>query len=195
LRTYEALYIVTPEVEDDNIQTIADKTATLVTDNEGTIVRSEIWGRRKMAYDVNKHSEGIYVLLRFTANPDFILKMERVFKLDETVIRYSIKHFNAHELRAEAEQQKRREEEILNGRARGHDDDDDDDDYRPARRAPRPPRVDQEQAPKAVAEAAAPAAVAVAETATPAAVAAPETPDAVVETPAAEPESVTEETN
>lgn len=185
MRTYEALYIVSPEVEDDDIQTIADKTAALVTDNGGTIVRSEIWGRRKLAYIVKKHSEGHYVLLRFTADPEFIAKLERDFKLDESVIRYSIKHFSAHELRVEAEQQKRREEEIASGRTKGHDDDDDDDDYRPPRRAPRAPQAEAPSTDAAPEAAEAPELVT--ETAA-------EAPEVVAET-AAVSESVTEETN
>ena len=135
LRTYEALYIVTPNADDDGIQTIAKDVESLVTKNDGTIVRSEIWGRRKLAYEVKKHSEGNYILLRFSANPDFIARLENYFKLSEMIIRYSIVHFDEHTLRLEAEQQERREEELRNGgvRSRGRrgDDDDDDDDLEP----------------------------------------------------------------
>ncbi len=130
MRTYEALYIVSPEVDDDGIQTIVTDVETLVTKNGGTIVRSENWGRRKMAYIVKKHTEGNYVLLRFTANPEFVARLEGYFKLSEAIIRYLVVYFDEHTLQLEAEQQRRREEEIRAGamsRRRSEDDDDEDD--------------------------------------------------------------------
>ena len=56
MRTYEALYIVRPDVEDEQIQTIAKEVETLVTEEGGAIVRSEIWGKRRLAYDVKQFS-------------------------------------------------------------------------------------------------------------------------------------------
>ena len=87
MRTYEALYIVHPEVKDDEIQTIAKNVETLVTDNGGAIVRSEIQGRRKLAYEVKRCTEGCYVLLRFQSGPEFITRLETYFRLTENIIR------------------------------------------------------------------------------------------------------------
>src|SRR5690606_32421480 len=102
-------------------------TENLVTGVGGEIVRSEIWGRRKMAYEVKRFSEGNYILLRFTAPPDFVAKLESTFKLNESIIRYLVVHFDEHTLRLEEEQQKRRKEELARSAARADDDDDDDD--------------------------------------------------------------------
>jgi small subunit ribosomal protein S6 len=134
LRTYEALYIISTSIEDDGIQTIVNDVESLVTKQGGTIVRSENWGRRKMAYEVKKQSEGNYVLLRFQASPEFVARLESYFKLSEAIIRYIVVHFDEHTLQLEAEQQRRREEEIRAsavGRRRGDDDDDDEDDDDP----------------------------------------------------------------
>lgn len=130
MRTYEALYIVSPEIDDDGIQTVVTEVESLVTKHGGTIVRSETWGRRKLAYEVNRHAEGSYVLMRFTAGPEFVARLESHFKLVEAIIRYLVVHFDEHTLQLEAEQQRRREEEIRAGAAgrRREDDDDDDDD-------------------------------------------------------------------
>lgn len=136
MRTYEALYIVSPELADDAIQTVAQEVEGLVTKNGGTIVRSEIWGKRKLAYVVKKQTEGCYVLLRFTAEPDFIARMTTSFRLSETIIRFLITHFDEHTLRLEADQQHRKEEELrasaAKGREDGDDEDDMDDDYAPS---------------------------------------------------------------
>jgi len=151
LRTYEALYIVMPDVEDDGIQTVDKAVQSLITESGGSIVRSEIWGKRKLAYTVKKQTEGTYILVRFDAEPDFIAKLEQWYRLSEAVLRYQVVHFDEHTLRIEAEQQRRREEDLRNSAAsasRRDDDDDDDGPRRPRRRyedddeddAPRRPR-------------------------------------------------------
>jgi small subunit ribosomal protein S6 len=135
VRTYEALYIVHPEVKDDEIQTIAKNVETLVTDNGGAIVRSEIQGKRKLAYEVKRCTEGCYVLLRFQAEPPFITKLETYFRLTEAIIRSLVVYFDEHTLRLEAEQEKRRQLELQAGAAaRSLDDEEDDDDDRGRRR-------------------------------------------------------------
>lgn len=125
MRTYEALYIASPEMEEGDIQTLSQEVEGLVTASGGAIVRSEIWGKRKLAYLVKKYSEGNYILLRFQANPDFIQKLELWFKLNDAVIRYMVLLFDEHMLRAEVEQARRKEEDLRRSAA-GRDDDDED---------------------------------------------------------------------
>lgn len=137
MRTYEALYIIDPTLEDDAIQTVAKEVEDLVTNQGGAIVRSETWGRRKLAYIVKKHTDGFYVLLRLTANPDFVKKLESYYKLSESILRYHIVYFDEHTLKLEAEQQRRNLEEARNAANRSRDDDDDDDDPVPAGRRSR----------------------------------------------------------
>lgn len=137
LRTYEALYIINPTLDDDAIQTVAKEVEDLVTNQGGAIVRSEIWGRRKLAYMVKKHTDGFYVLLRFTATADFVKKLETYYKLSESILRYHIVYFDEHTLKLEAEQQRRNLEEARNAANRSRDDDDDDDDPVPAGRRSR----------------------------------------------------------
>lgn len=141
MRTYEALYIVSPELADDVIQTVAQEVDSLVQKHGGDIVRSEIWGRRKLAYVVKKQTEGCYVLLRFTATPECIARLTAHFRLSESIIRFLITHFDEHTLRLEDEQAKRKEEELRAGAAKGRDDsddeDDEDDDYMPSSRGRR----------------------------------------------------------
>lgn len=126
LRTYEALYIIRPDISDDEIQTVAQKVETLVTDNEGSIVRSEVWGKRRLAYEVKTFTEGCYVLLRFQAPPQLIARLEASFRLNEQVIRNLIVHFDDHTLRLEEEQARRKEEEAERtiSRSRSREDDD-----------------------------------------------------------------------
>lgn len=148
MRTYEALYIVVPDLEDDAIQTIVKEVESLVENNGGTIVRSETWGRRKLAYPVKKHSDGCYVLLRFQASPEVLPRLDNYFRLSEQVIRNMTVYFDEHTLRLEAEQQRRKEEEIHFGAAnrnRRDDDDDDDDDPVPVASGRRGRRRDEDE--------------------------------------------------
>lgn len=134
MRTYEALFILHPETAEEAAQTIATEVETLITDNGGAIVRSEIWGKRRLAYQVEGHSEGIYVLIRFESDPAFQLKLEQSFRLNETVFRFIVVLFDVRTLRLEIEQAKRNEA-ILAAQSSSRDDDDDYDRTRRSARA------------------------------------------------------------
>ena len=153
MRTYEALFIVKPDQSDDEVQTIATEVEGLVTEAGGAIVRSEIWGKRRLAYDVSGSNEGIYVLLRFDSEPTFVDKLESYFRLSEVIVRHLVKYFDAKTLRLEAEQAKRTEEQLAARAAAGpgRRDDDDDDPPMPRRSTPRAaaPSATEDAAPKA----------------------------------------------
>lgn len=138
MRTYEALYIVSPELDDSAIQTVVADVEKLITSNGGTIVRSDVWGKRKLAYTIKKHVEGVYVVLRFEANPEFIKRFEQQLRLMDPIIRYMTLYLDEQTLKLEAEQQRQYEEALRASAARrsreDDDDDDDDDDERPTRR-------------------------------------------------------------
>jgi small subunit ribosomal protein S6 len=131
LRTYEALFIVQPNATDDEVQTIAKGVETLITDDGGVIVRSEIWGKRRLAYEVKGFAEGIYVLVRFESEASIIKKLDTHFHLNEEVIRYLNVLFDEKTLRMEAKQLQQNEAQ-LEKRSQSDGDDDDDDD-RPRR--------------------------------------------------------------
>ena len=135
MRTYEALYIVKPDLKDDEIQTIAKDVENLVTSSGGAIVRSETWGKRKMAYEVERYTEGVYILLRFQSPAAFVGKLANHFRLTESVIRDIIVYFDEKTLRLEEEQKRRTEAELRASAARSaeRDEDDEEDDRRPPR--------------------------------------------------------------
>lgn len=129
MRTYEALYIINPELDDNAIQTITADVEQLITTNGGSIVRSDVWGKRKLAYTIQKHTEGVYVVLRFQANPEFIKRLEQQLKLNESVIRYMVLYLDEKTLKLEEQQQQQYEEDLrLSAARRSRQDDDEDDD-------------------------------------------------------------------
>lgn len=131
MRTYEALYIVRPDRSDDEVQTIAKQVEDMVTAAGGAIVRSEIWGKRRLAYEVAHFTEGHYVLLRFESEPAFIARLESYFRLEEPIIRSLVVYFDEKTLRLEEEQKKRTEELIRASASRRSQEDDEEDDEPP----------------------------------------------------------------
>jgi len=87
-REYELIYIVRPDVEDDEALKVQEKITGVITDLKGTVLRVDDWGVRKLAYDIAKYGKGRYVLVNFLTQPDAINEMERLIRIDERVIRF-----------------------------------------------------------------------------------------------------------
>jgi small subunit ribosomal protein S6 len=85
---YESTFIIQGSLEDDAADTIVQKAEDTITKNGGTLIETERWGRRKLAYDIEKETSGHYVSLHFTAPGTVIAKLERVYQLDEQVMRW-----------------------------------------------------------------------------------------------------------
>jgi len=88
-REYEALYIIDPRIEEEAIKGIVEKIKTLI-ESSAEFKNIDEWGKRKLAYPINKANEGYYVLVEFSANPEFPHELERVFKITDGVLKYLI---------------------------------------------------------------------------------------------------------
>lgn len=135
MKTYEALYIVQPNATEDEVQTIDAGVQRLITEDGGSIVRSEIWGKRRLAYEVKRFQDGIFILCRFESGPDAITKLKQHYKLSDDIIRDLIVRYDVQNLKLEAEQQRLNEKAAAQRAAaeeRGRPAPDDDD--RPRRR-------------------------------------------------------------
>lgn len=86
---YEAVYIISPTLEEEPVKAIIEKFNNLVA-QYGELESTEEWGRKKLAYEVQDQKEGYYVLLNFKAKPDFPAELERNFKITEGVIKYLV---------------------------------------------------------------------------------------------------------
>ena len=90
MRAYELMVIFSPEVEDRAVEPSLSKFLEIVTNAGGTIDNMDIWGRRRLAYEIQKKSEGIYAVVKFTATPDTSAEIDRVLNLNESVMRTKI---------------------------------------------------------------------------------------------------------
>lgn len=88
MRAYELTFIVNPELDDSAFKEIVERVKGWITDSGGEISKTDLWGKRKLAYEINKQTEGNYVLLRANIDPTFCNDLERNLRLAEPVMRY-----------------------------------------------------------------------------------------------------------
>jgi len=89
MRKYELMFILRPDLEQDAVNAQVEKFAGIIQ-NGGEIVKQEVLGKRRLAYEIQKQREGIYVLYVFHATPDVVKELDRVLRISDEVIRHLI---------------------------------------------------------------------------------------------------------
>ena len=89
MKKYESIIIVNPNLDDEAVKALKEKFTNLIN-NSGKLESIEDMGKRKLAYEIKKHKEGIYVLFNFEANPDHIAELERVYRITDEVIKFIV---------------------------------------------------------------------------------------------------------
>ena len=90
MRDYEVLYIVRADLDDEKVQEIVKRVGTLIEKAGGTLERTNLWGKRKLAYEVKHQKEGSYVLQDFQIGQERIPELESALKITEEVLRHLI---------------------------------------------------------------------------------------------------------
>ena len=85
---YEAVFIMTPVLSDQQMKEAVDKFRTVLTNGGAEIVHEENWGLKKLAYPIQHKSTGFYQLIQFKSNPELIAKFELELKRDERILRW-----------------------------------------------------------------------------------------------------------
>ncbi|HEX2675068.1 MAG TPA: 30S ribosomal protein S6 [Polyangiales bacterium] len=88
LREYETIYILTPSVDPDEADRIATRLKEIVSARSGRLVKIDNWGKRKLAYPINKSSRGVFVFLKYLGFEDLVAEIERNLRLIDAVVRY-----------------------------------------------------------------------------------------------------------
>jgi small subunit ribosomal protein S6 len=88
MRVYEELFIIKPGTPDEEIDAYIGQIKDLITSGKGTVEKADKWGTRKLAYRVQKYSEGVYILIQFTAPADLVKEVERRMRNTDTVIKF-----------------------------------------------------------------------------------------------------------
>src|SRR5437870_1087747 len=90
LRDYEILYIVRPELDEEQVQGAVATVNKLIESVGGAVQKTDVWGRRRLAYEVRHLREGQYVLTDFQVDPGRVPEMESTLKISDTVFRHLI---------------------------------------------------------------------------------------------------------
>lgn len=88
MRRYELIYILRPNLGEEEINTIIENTGKIITDEGGTIIDLDRWGMRKLAYPIKKEIQGYYVFCDYAGTPAAVTEMERRFRIDDAVLKF-----------------------------------------------------------------------------------------------------------
>jgi small subunit ribosomal protein S6 len=90
MRHYEVMVILDPTLEERTIAPSLDAFLSVVKKDGGTVEKVDVWGRRRMAFEINKHAEGIYAVVDLKANPAAVQELDRQLNLNESVLRTKV---------------------------------------------------------------------------------------------------------
>lgn len=85
---YESAVLINAVLEDNQIESLINRIKDFITNNGGLITDFENWGRKRLAYPIEKNKIGYYAIFRFTAPTNILSKIERFYNLDENILRY-----------------------------------------------------------------------------------------------------------
>ena len=89
MNKYESVIIINPSVDEEKVKSLIDKFSELINKN-GKVEKVDTLGKKKLAYDVKKNKEGIYVVFYFEAEPSIIAELERNYRITDEVIKFIV---------------------------------------------------------------------------------------------------------
>lgn len=90
MRQYEVMVILNPDLEERTVGPELDKFLSVIRDSGGSVEKVDIWGRRRLSFEMAKRWEGIYAVLDITAEPAAVLEMDRQMNLNESIMRTKV---------------------------------------------------------------------------------------------------------
>lgn len=88
VRPYELMLVLKPDLEEEPLAVLITKFQEIITAQGGEVVKTDQWGKRKLAYDIGGHSEGFYVVIDFQSETGAAAELERVLKITDEVLRH-----------------------------------------------------------------------------------------------------------
>ena len=89
-RAYEVMVILDPSLEERTIEPSLDKYLNVIRKDGGTVDKVDVWGRRRLAYEVKKNAEGLYAVISLTAEPATVKEFDRQLTLNESILRTKV---------------------------------------------------------------------------------------------------------
>lgn len=95
MRHYEVMVILDPELDERTIAPSLDTFLNVIKNDGGSVEKVDVWGRRRLAYEINKKAEGIYAVIDLNAEPASVIELDRQLNLNESVLRTKVLRPNA----------------------------------------------------------------------------------------------------
>lgn len=108
-RDYELAYILNPEVNEEEVRAIQDRIEQIVANYGGQVVKVNQWGRRRLAYPIERHRDGLYTFIDMILTPETVAELERMLKVSEIVLRHMVKRRDPKAAQKEREEREERE--------------------------------------------------------------------------------------
>jgi small subunit ribosomal protein S6 len=96
MRRYELMVILDPNTEERTVAPSLDQFLSVVKTDGGSVEKVDVWGRRRLSYDIDKKSEGVYAVIDLTANPATVKELDRQLNLQDSVLRTKVIRPEAH---------------------------------------------------------------------------------------------------
>lgn len=96
MRAYEVMVILEPSLDERNVESALDKYLNVIRKDGGSVDKVDVWGRRRMAYEIKKNAEGIYAVISLQAEPATVKEFDRQLTLNESVLRTKVMRPDAH---------------------------------------------------------------------------------------------------
>ena len=96
MRAYELMVILDPNLEERTVQPSLDTYLNVVRNDGGSVDNVEVWGRRRLAYEIDKNAEGIYAVVTLNAEPATVQELDRQLGLNDSVLRTKVLRPEAH---------------------------------------------------------------------------------------------------
>jgi small subunit ribosomal protein S6 len=90
MRKYETIFILHPSLDEEAVKANVEKFKGVIENGGGVVENIDAWGKRKLAYEISKVTEGHYTLVNFSADPELPKELDRVFRITDSVIRHII---------------------------------------------------------------------------------------------------------
>jgi small subunit ribosomal protein S6 len=88
MNRYETIFVINPDLGEDEVQNVVTKFTGIISSQNGVQLKLEDWGRRRLAYKIEKFSQGYYILADFAGLPTSVAELERNLKIDDRIIRF-----------------------------------------------------------------------------------------------------------
>ena len=88
MRRYEIMLILPPDADDGIVRTVTDRIASVLSERGGEVIKVDQWGKRKLAHEIKRFSEGHYIVVECSCRPEAVQELDRVLLLADDVIRF-----------------------------------------------------------------------------------------------------------